>query len=277
MKIIEKIKKELHINQIKPLNNKVYLSIAAIIKNEAPYLKEWIEYHKLLGVERFYIYDNNSDDDTIDVLKQYIKNGDVVYKLAKGKTMQMPAYKDAIYCYGNNTEWMAFIDLDEFIVPVEKDTISEFLKEYERFPSLAINWLLFDYNKHETKPEGLVIENYTRTDYGFKDNIYVKCIVRPREVIDIKTAHAFVFKHNRRSVDSNYNVVKHSTNKNYCIDKIRINHYYTKSKEEYLKRIAKGNVFYDRNREFNKERFDFGVEHDTLVIDKYLKKLKNLL
>ena len=70
--------------KLKPLNNffvklpPVYLSIVAISKNEAPYIKEWIEYHKLVGVERFYFYrlrisvfdssktkyvNNNSDED----------------------------------------------------------------------------------------------------------------------------------------------------------------------------------------------------------------------
>ncbi|GMO23401.1 MAG: hypothetical protein Ta2B_02600 [Termitinemataceae bacterium] len=38
------------------------LSIVAIVKNEASYIKEWIEYHRLVGVDRFYIYDDNSTD-----------------------------------------------------------------------------------------------------------------------------------------------------------------------------------------------------------------------
>ena len=43
---------------------KYFISVACIIKNEGPYLKEWIEYHKLIGVEHFYVYDNESSDDT---------------------------------------------------------------------------------------------------------------------------------------------------------------------------------------------------------------------
>jgi hypothetical protein len=41
-----------------------YLAMCAIAKNEGRYLQEWIEYHKLLGVEMFYIYDNESTDNT---------------------------------------------------------------------------------------------------------------------------------------------------------------------------------------------------------------------
>ena len=50
-----------------------YLSLCAIVKNEAPYLPEWIEFYKLVGVEKFYIYDNDSTDNTKEVLKPYIE------------------------------------------------------------------------------------------------------------------------------------------------------------------------------------------------------------
>ncbi len=47
-----------------------YLSIGAIFNDEADYLKEWIEYHRLAGpVEHFYLYNNNSQDHYLDVLQ----------------------------------------------------------------------------------------------------------------------------------------------------------------------------------------------------------------
>ena len=94
---------------------KVYLSITAILKNEAPYIKEWIEYHKMLGVERFYLYDNESEDNLQDVLQPYINSGLVYYHSIKGKCVQFLAYRDAVYKYKDQTTWMAFIDIDEFI------------------------------------------------------------------------------------------------------------------------------------------------------------------
>ena len=121
---------------------KVYLSITAILKNEAPYIKEWIEYHKMLGVERFYLYDNESEDNLQDVLQPYINSGLVYYHLIKGKGVQNSAYRDAVYKYKDQTTWMAFIDIDEFILPVEKDSISEFLKDYEKYSGVGINWYL---------------------------------------------------------------------------------------------------------------------------------------
>ncbi|MCD7878371.1 MAG: glycosyltransferase family 92 protein [Candidatus Gastranaerophilales bacterium] len=144
----------------------VYLSIAAIMKNEGSYLKEWIEYHRLVGVERFYLYDNESSDNTKEILKPYIEEGIVIYRYVEGSCMQFPAYLDAIYKYKNQTRWLAVIDLDEYIVPVEKDSVKEFLKDYEKYPAVGVNWVMFDSNGHVKKPETGVLESYTRCGGG---------------------------------------------------------------------------------------------------------------
>lgn len=63
------------------------LSFVAIVKNEAPYIIEWIEFHKLVGVDKFYIYDNESSDNLKELLQPYIKSGIVVYHSSPGKRM----------------------------------------------------------------------------------------------------------------------------------------------------------------------------------------------
>jgi hypothetical protein len=111
------------------------IAVAAIIKNEGAYIKEWIEYHKLVGVDKFYIYDNESVDDTATILRPYIKNGDVIYTYVKttGKRKpQVEVYNDVIKKYRNKSKWIAFIDADEFIVPVTHKTIGEVIDYIER-------------------------------------------------------------------------------------------------------------------------------------------------
>ena len=76
-----------------------YISIAIIIKNESLYIKEWIEYHLLVGVDRFYIYDVGSTDNVLEVLQPYIDKGVVIYQYFPGKDRQVPAYCDAILKY----------------------------------------------------------------------------------------------------------------------------------------------------------------------------------
>lgn len=71
---------------VKKESYKDNLSFVAIVKNEGPYIKEWIEYHKMVGVDRFYIYDNESTDNLEGILSDYIKSGEVVYKYYPGKS-----------------------------------------------------------------------------------------------------------------------------------------------------------------------------------------------
>ena len=54
---------------------KYRLSLCLIFKNEAPFLKEWIDYHTIVGVDHFYLYNNNSDDNYKEVLEPYIRQG----------------------------------------------------------------------------------------------------------------------------------------------------------------------------------------------------------
>lgn len=106
------------------------LAICAIAKNEGPYFKEWIEWHLNQGVEKFYIYDNDSADNTRQVLEPYIKRGVVEYNFFPGLQRQLPAYDDCLERHRTDTRWIAFIDIDEFIVPLKDKSIPQFLSRF---------------------------------------------------------------------------------------------------------------------------------------------------
>ena len=50
------------------------LAIVAIFKDEAPYLREWLDYHLLAGVEHFYLYSNESSDGHADYLRRLLNS-----------------------------------------------------------------------------------------------------------------------------------------------------------------------------------------------------------
>ncbi len=50
------------------------LAVVAIFKDEGKYLREWVDYHLLAGVEHFYLYNNDSSDDYAKVLAPYVEN-----------------------------------------------------------------------------------------------------------------------------------------------------------------------------------------------------------
>ena len=218
-----------------------FLSVCAIAKNEAPYFEEWIEWHLSQGVEKFYIYDNESTDGTKDVLEPYISRGIVEYKYWPGRKQQLPAYDDCLENYRFSSHWIAFIDLDEFIVPIKDKSITKFLERYESFSAVEINWLIYGSSGRKTKTPGTIMERFKR--HSQPDcylNRHVKCIVNPRKVFNMIGCHEAA-RISGRAADSNGNPIK----KNFRDrvpqhDVIRINHYAVKSYEEFLEKRARG-------------------------------------
>lgn len=218
-----------------------FLSVCAIAKNEAPYFEEWIEWHLSQGVEKFYIYDNESTDGTKDVLEPYISRGIVEYKYWPGRKQQLPAYDDCLENYRFASHWIAFIDLDEFIVPIKDKSITKFLERYESFSAVEINWLIYGSSGRKTKTPGTIMERFKR--HSQPDcylNRHVKSIVNPRKVFNMIGCHEAA-RISGRAADSNGNPIK----KNFRDrvpqhDVIRINHYAVKSYEEFLEKRARG-------------------------------------
>jgi hypothetical protein len=255
-----------------------YLSIVAIAKNEAPYIAEWIEYHLLVGVEKIFLYDNESTDDLKQVLEPYIKAGIVEYTYFPGKKQQLPAYKDAIKRFKNKTKWLAFIDLDEFIIPVSTKSIPDFLSQIEDAPAIDINWLIYGSSGQKQKTEGLVMERFkAHALLDCFENRIVKLIVNPRCILKIGVHDAIYFD-NRRSVDGNKIETKsYFTERLPSLDNIRINHYHCKSEEEYLQKLSRGSAFYGKSIKdistfhgHNRNE----VENDT-IMDKYIPVVKS--
>lgn len=254
-----------------------YLSVCAIAKNEAPYFKEWIEFHKLVGVEKFYIYDNESTDNIQEILEPYIHSGEVVYTYFPGKMRQIAAYNDALQKYKNETKWMAFIDLDEFILPLETETIPQFLKMYELQPALAVYWLVYGDNGHSTKTDGLIFERFkAHSEREFRANYHVKCLVNPREVVEMNI-HGAVYQ-GGFALDENGEVVSDALGKRPSHSRIKINHYFGKSFEEFLRKRERG-----RAASLGKRDLDIFEEHNRNEIkgdtsaDKYIPLLKEKL
>ncbi len=256
---------------------KVYISIVAIFKDEVDII-DWIEHHLKIGVERFYLYDNDSIDDYESILKPYIDKGIVVYRKILGKCMQRPVYRDAICRYKNETEWLAIIDLDEYIVPVESDSIQEFLQPFEKFSGVVVNWVMYDSNGMKFRPNGKsVIEAYTRVDKDYQSqlNKTIKSIVKPKDVRLVPSVHCCIYKKGKYAVDENFE--RHVSHLRTCternsIEKIRVNHYHCKSYEDYILKISKG--FADRKtlRKFNEQKLNFKNGINDFVAWKYLDK-----
>ncbi|NEN92823.1 MAG: glycosyltransferase family 92 protein, partial [Okeania sp. SIO3H1] len=263
-------------NQVR---KKATLSLCAIMKNEGPYLREWLEFHKLVGVERFYLYNNNSTDRTLDIVRPYRENHEVVltnWPVQNGQ--QMKAYNHFLQKYKNESKWIAFIDLDEFLFPTEKNDLREILEEFPDVPAIGVNWLIFGTSGYEKKPKGLQIENFTkRAKEDFKANLNFKCIVRSEFTIECMTPHHFVYVNDGVAVSENYEKLSAKVSPQHSVKKLRINHYFTRSMEESLNKIKRGRATVNHKRKIGELKYHDRNEVEDLTIQRYIPKLKKSL
>lgn len=233
-----------------------YLAVCAIAKDEGPYFKEWIDRHLALGVDVFYIYDNGSTDDTRRILEPYVRSGIVEYTYWPGHRRQLAAYDDCLERHRFSSRWIAFIDLDEFIVPVRDRSIPEFLAGLESFAAVEINWLIYGSGGNRTRTPGGVVERFRRHSVpSHRLNRHVKSIVDPRRVFTMTGCHEAA-RISGRAADSHGNAVtRNFRDREPQHDVIRINHYAVKSYEEFVEKQARGRAS-GRQKTVRAEYFD---------------------
>ena len=222
------------------------LAICAIFKNEAPWFSEWITYHhNVLGVERFYLYNNDSTDGFAEVLQPFIAKGIVElinwsssdpahgatgpFMDAPWSAAQLGAYND---CLKNRAlgqaRWVAMIDIDEFIVPTNGvKAFYELLRssEKKKIGTLRLFWRVFGTSDVENLQEGdLLIEKLvwrSRDDHPW--NTHVKSIHRPEAI-------AFCIVHEADKLNKKYR------RKTVSIEEARIHHYWTRTAQPCLEK-----------------------------------------
>ncbi len=233
-----------------------YLAVCAIAKNEGPYFQEWIEWHRKQGVEKFYIYDNESTDCTKEVLKPYVESGLVEYNYFPGYRMQLAAYDDCLKNYRFDARWIAFIDLDEFIVPIKDDSIPSFLKRFEDSSAVEVNWLIYGSGGAKKKLPGTMMERFKcHSQPTHYLNRHVKSIVATRRVFNMIGCHEAA-RISGSATDSHGDPIKkHFREREPQQDIIRINHYAVRSYEEFIEKQNRGRAS-GTNRTVKSEYFD---------------------
>jgi hypothetical protein len=253
-----------------------YLSVCAIYRNEAPYLREWIEFHRLVGVERFFLYDNNSTDDHLRELAPYLTNGVVtLHEWKVSPPVQRDTYSHCLAEHGGESRWIAFIDIDEFLFSPTLRPLPELLTEYEPWPGVGVNWACFGSSGHHTKPAGLVTESYL-TMLDAPANRFIKSIVDPARVSDCASAHHFRYA-SVATVDENHYPIIGLRSKSPSFSKLRINHYVTKSEAEAQQKVGRGEGWEHSQRWRASKLEDAYPQHRDDAIIPYVPALKEAL
>jgi hypothetical protein len=264
------------------------LSICATFRNEAPFLKEWIEYHLLVGVDHFYLYDVGSVDDYMRVLNPYIRGGIVTlvswvnwneenekedsYLWSLG--VQIPAYENAArFLAVNETKWLTFLDVHEFLVSPTEDNIITALDFYDEYPGVTLKCNFFNAAKNsELLPRKKLV-------------IQASELSNPYALHPYKTVTKMIFKPDRckgsiwppyQCVFKNLQIAANAEKSS-----LRINNYFNRKGDPFLYKTK--DRFYADNRSMRDEdiarilSFGYEIEDQEQSIQRFIPKLSKKL
>ncbi|MDE1995171.1 MAG: glycosyltransferase family 92 protein [Rhizobiaceae bacterium] len=249
--------KKLAIDPPKPLPGRHGVAIAACVKDEAGYIEEWVRFHRAVGVRHFYIYDNGSTDETCAVLRGLLDAEALTIIPWAGRMLdaatgtplngQVITFAHAILNFGGAYRWMAFIDVDEFLLPKQGRTIEQALEAIGDFPNVSLPWHMFGTSGHKTRPAGPLTLNYTMRGADpmtEKDDVRnFKCIVDPCAVTEV-SVHQFQTKAfgdlTANDAGQRFSRRARKSRDFYSNRFLQLNHYYSKSEEELAAKVNRG-------------------------------------
>ena len=113
-------------------------------KDQNEDVEEWVDYHLALGVSKILFFDNNSTVPIKDMLEKY--HGAVEYE--HFSTSEAAPLVPLLFVYRKclarkDVDWIAFIDIDEFIVlkATPHSSLPAFLSDFKDEGALAVNWV----------------------------------------------------------------------------------------------------------------------------------------
>lgn len=250
------------------------IGICLITKNcYGPYLSDWLQYHTDLGVDVFYIYDNESDPPVVSKVGMQLMDFNAHIIGIQGEVAQIPSYMHCIENIKNGTlepcDMLAFIDDDEFIF-CENGDLKKTLEPYQKYSGLGINWLLYGSNGLKTKtPMSQRKKFTTHVPSEYDVNRHIKSIVNPLKVAGFREPHS-CFYTDGHCVDVNFNHVDGPFTSHPIHHTIWLNHYWSRSEEEFRNKIERGRA--DTNVKEHLPKLEDFYERDRIAVHTYLNK-----
>ncbi|MEP3947570.1 glycosyltransferase family 2 protein [Ascidiaceihabitans sp.] len=142
------------------------ITAVTCVKNEGPFLLEWIAFHRVLGVTDFLFYSNDCTDGTDHLLDALAAKGLVQHlpNPAEGRNYQMEALKDARkQDVVINADWVWVADVDEFLnIHVGDHTIPALIDACGDPQAISLTFQFFANDDVDTFEDRPVIEQFTR-------------------------------------------------------------------------------------------------------------------
>lgn len=210
-------------------------------------INEWISHHFLLGFDKIFIFDHLS----ITPINSPRFNGKLtIYRSNEIKNnIKLDFMSRALnVALKNNIDWMLYLDADEYLCINSHNDVKSFLINFKEADMIGINWLMFGSNNHVEQPDGLLVENFTKSDVRL--DRHVKSFVRPECVKRIINPHYYIVGNISRCYNAcgfrMSNSPFNNMPKPFFKSPIYVAHYYIQSEEEFKKR--KGRIMDDGSK-----------------------------
>ena len=253
-------------------------TLVAIARDEGRYIVEWLAHHFAIGFARILVYDHGSVDsmpstlDRIAAVDRRLKR--VPWQVAEGSP-QVSAYNHGLAHV--TTPWIAFLDLDEFLVPHADGSLPAYLARVpDDVACIHINWRGFGSGGRETDDYALVTRTFTRCARpSWDNNCHFKTLART--ALTSKVLVHDVDVRSGRSVLSDFQeaeVLVRGQSKRSNHKAIQINHYQSKTYVEFEQRMLRGSANYVsghpggiKNATFDRfQKLDRNEEEDLKIL-----------
>ena len=251
-------------------------AVVAVLKNETTYIEEWLCHHLAVGVQHFFLYDNGSEDDIYGVLRGYINHGIVTIVNFPMRGLQRDAYNHALRFYGGATEWMAYFDIDEFLVPEGDETMPQIMARFPKAEQVLVSRKEFCFSGHRERPDGLVTESYTLASENVprvgRAETLAKSILRPKSVWRMGVHAGDTLKGRTVNTAGEITAEGRPGIERPSFANVQMNHYYTKSLAEFEVKLNRANTSTHAYR-LPPVPFDIAGETDH-AIDRWIPRTK---
>ena len=225
-----------------PMHKKYAISVCLLTKDENRYLVEWLEWHVGQGIEHFYIYDNGSRTPVErDIPAKYMERCTVVDWAGYHSHTQIDAYANCLSRFKDETEWMAFIDTDEFIRVVDGTPLPEFLKrtEFHEVAAVSMGWITYNANGLLKRDERPVRERFTTTVKYPAHLPQCKCMVHT-ERVNMMGPHWPIRTNGPLVIVDEAGIDHKEITRTLPRKRLVVDHYFTRSYEEWQEKMAPG-------------------------------------
>lgn len=269
--------------ELKPQQQtKFNLSIASIFKNESHILPEWLTYYHKMGVEHFYLVNNNSTDNYQSAIKPYLNNITLFHETKHA--CQLEAYNEIILPIAKQTtKWLLVVDLDEFVYNPKGINFTKLLHNYNQIAAVSAPWIFFGSNQQIKQPKS-VIEGFTsRMYYGTGESVNVKNFYQTKYLQRLYPHHAeFTEPHlctvssksHTRLVNGQDTVYENDLKNDRFV--FLTNHYAIQSKEFFFNiKTKRGDVHNPKNDNLRNEAYFRQYDHNQIIDLKLYDILNN--